>query len=44
VGILKELEAQRGTIQRAQAGTRAVDANVSQSQAILKRMGRWWPF
>ena len=43
-GVLEALKTQRGAIQRSQAALQDVDANVSQSQAILKRMGRWWPF
>lgn len=42
--VLEALKAQRGAIQRSHAALQDVDANVSQSQAILKRMGRWWPF
>ncbi len=42
--VLEGLKAQRGAIQRSHAALQDVDANVSHSQAILKRMGRWWPF
>lgn len=42
--VLEGLKAQRGAIQRSRAALHDVDASVSQSQAILKRMGRWWSF
>ncbi len=42
--ILQNLHSQRETIQRAKQTTEEVNANISQSQKILKRMGRWLPF
>ncbi|BDA47763.1 probable vesicle transport through interaction with t-SNAREs homolog [Coccomyxa sp. Obi] len=42
--ILQNLHSQRETIQRSQQRLHEADANISQSQTILKRMSRWLPF
>jgi len=42
--ILQSLHGQRETIQRSQQKLHEADENISSSQKILKRMGRWLPF
>ena len=42
--ILQNLHSQRETIQRSQQRLHEADDNISASQKILKRMGRWLPF
>lgn len=42
--ILQNLHGQRETIQRSQQKLHEADADISSSQKILKRMGRWLPF
>jgi hypothetical protein len=42
--ILQSLHGQRQTIQRAKQRNEEANANISQSQKILNRMGRWLPF
>ena len=42
--ILQNLHSQRETIQRSQQRLHEADGNISASQKILKRMGRWLPF
>ena len=43
-GILQQLHAQRQTIQQAQQHHQDAAGSLKQSDAILRRMGRWWPF
>ena len=43
-GILQQLHAQRQTIQQAQQHQQDVGHSLKQSDAVLQRMGRWWPF
>lgn len=42
--ILQNLHGQRETIQRSQQKLHEADQNISSSQKILRRMGRWLPF
>ena len=42
--ILQSLHGQRETIQRSQQKLHEADENISSSQKILRRMGRWLPF
>lgn len=42
--ILQNLHGQRETIQRSQQRLHEADENISSSQKILRRMGRWLPF
>lgn len=42
--ILESLHSQRASIQRSKDRLQEADENISASQRILKRMGRWLPF
>ena len=42
--ILQDLHGQRETIQRSQQKLHEADENITASQKILRRMGRWLPF
>ena len=42
--ILESLHGQRATMQRSKDKLQGVDENITASQKILKRMGRWLPF
>ena len=42
--ILARLAEQRATLERARAAAAATGEAAGASNAILKKMGRWWPF
>jgi len=42
--ILARLAEQRTTLERARASAAATGEAAGESSAILKKMGRWWPF
>ena len=42
--ILEDLQRQRQAIERSREQLQNTDASISESDTILKRMGRWWRF